>query len=86
MKQYICTRECFIDNRLVREGALVLFDEDQIKGNPCFRPAEEPKPEKKEESFQLPTMTQEFHKENIEKAVDKVATQIKKNVAKEIKK
>lgn len=44
--KYVCTKKCFFNNSLHEEGAVGVFDDKDMKGNPCFKRIDE-KPEKK---------------------------------------
>lgn len=48
MDKYICIEKCFYGNGLREVGSVVVADEKDMKGNPCFKKAPSEKPEKVE--------------------------------------
>lgn len=47
MHRYMCIKKCFFNNSLHEEGAVGVFDDKDMKGNPCFKKLDEPKEEGK---------------------------------------
>jgi len=45
MAEFVCTVKCFYNNALMEEGAVVIADEKEMKGNPCFKKVKEEKPQ-----------------------------------------
>ena len=39
--RYACTKKCFFNNSLYEEGAVGVFDDKDMKGNPCFKRIDE---------------------------------------------
>ena len=47
--RYVCTKKCFFNNSLHEEGAVGVFDDKDMKGNPCFKRIEAETPKKKKD-------------------------------------
>jgi len=48
--EYKCLIKCYFNNSLHEEGAVVIADDKDMKGNPCFKklPSKKPETEKVE--------------------------------------